>query len=93
MGAGADGLEWATEVNDKQFIDLALRMEPHKMLVSAAEHSNACGAGAAGAAVAAAKELRKTQGVLLAHTNSNEIMAEKMHSRSAESVGYAAIVF
>jgi AmmeMemoRadiSam system protein B len=93
MGAGADGLKWATEVNDQKFIDLALRMEPKKMLVSAAEHSNACGAGAAGAAVAAAKELGKTKGVLLAHTNSNEIMAEKMHSRSAESVGYAAIVF
>ncbi len=93
MGAGAEGLKWATDVNDKQFIDLALSMEPKKMLVIAAEHSNACGAGAAGAAVDAAKELGKTKGVLLAHTNSNEIMAEKMHSRSAESVGYAAIVF
>jgi len=30
---------------------------------------------------------------LLDHTNSNKIMAEKMGSTSAESVGYAAIVF
>lgn len=93
MGSGEQGLKWATEVNDKQFIELAMNMESQKMLVSAAEHSNACGAGAAAAAVAAAKELGRTRGTLLAHTNSNEIMVKKMNRRSPESVGYAAMVF
>ncbi|MHC4648365.1 MAG: AmmeMemoRadiSam system protein B [Planctomycetota bacterium] len=58
---------------------------------NAAENGNACGAGAA--AVAAAKRLGKTKGVLLAHTNSNEVMQRDMGVSSPESVGYAAIVF
>ena len=41
----------------------------------------------------AAKELGKTKGLLLAHTNSNEVMLRKMGSSSADAVGYAAIVF
>ena len=93
MGAGKEGLKWATEVNDKQFIDFALKLQPDKMLESAAENYNACGAGAAAATVAVAKTLGKTKGVLLAHTNSNEIMLRKMGATSRESVGYAAIVF
>jgi AmmeMemoRadiSam system protein B len=93
MGAGKEGLKWATEVNDKQFIDFALSLQPEKMLESAAENYNACGGGAAAAAVAAAKALGKTKGILLAHTNSNEIMLRKMGATSRESVGYAAIVF
>lgn len=93
MGAGKEGLKWATEVNDKQFIDFALGLQPDKMLESAEENYNACGAGAAAATAAAAKALGKTKGVLLAHTNSNEIMLRKMGATSRESVGYAAIVF
>jgi AmmeMemoRadiSam system protein B len=93
MGTGKEGLKWATEVNDKQFIDFALALQPDKMLESANENYNACGAGAAAAAVAAAKALGKTKGVLLAHTNSNEIMLHKMGVTSREAVGYAAIVF
>ena len=50
-------------------------------------------AGAAAAAVAAARKLSKTNGLLLGHTNSNEVMLEKMGSASTDSVGYAAIVF
>lgn len=92
MGTGSDALQWASEVNDRQFIDLALELEPEKMLSGAAESCNACGAGAAAAAAAAAKKLGKTKGLLLAHTNSNEIML-RMGSSSADSVGYAAIVF
>jgi AmmeMemoRadiSam system protein B len=93
MGTGANALQWASEVNDKEFIDLALKLKPQKMLASAAENYNACGAGAAAAAVAAAKKLGKTKGLLLAHTNSNEVMMKKMGASSTEAVGYAAIVF
>jgi AmmeMemoRadiSam system protein B len=93
MGPGKDGLKWATEINDKKFIDFALKLQPDKMLESASENLNACGPGAAAATVAAAKALGKNKGVLLAHTNSNEIMLRKMGTTSRESVGYAAIIF
>jgi len=93
MGTGAEALKWADRVNDQKFIDLALKLEPQSLLTSAAENCNACGAGAAAAAVAAAKKLGKTEGLLLAHTNSNEVMRRRMGTTSAESVGYAGIVF
>jgi len=93
MGVGADAFEWASGVNDRQFIDLALKLEPEGLLANAAENHNACGAGAAAAAVAAAKKLGKTEGLLLAYTNSNEVMLQKMGTSSTDSVGYAAIVF
>jgi AmmeMemoRadiSam system protein B len=93
MGTGAEALKWADSVNDQEFIDLALKLEPEGLLTSAAENCNACGAGAAAAAAAAAKKLGKAEGLLLAHTNSNEVMLRKMGSTSADSVGYAAIIF
>ncbi len=93
MGTGAKALQWAGSVNDKEFIDLALKLEPESLLNNAAEKSNACGPGAAAAAVAAAKKLGSEHGLLLAHTNSNEIMLEKMGASSEDSVGYAAIIF
>ena len=92
-GTGKEALRWASDVNDKEFIDLALKTEPQRMLESAAGKYNACGAGAAAAAVAAAKRLGRTKGVLLEHTNSGEVMLRKMGSTSTDSVGYAAIVF
>jgi AmmeMemoRadiSam system protein B len=93
MGIGAEALEWSDKVNDQKFIDSALKMEPEAIIRSAAENYNACGPGAAAAIVAAAKKLGKTKGVLLAHTNSNEVMLYKMGKSSDDSVGYAAIVF
>ena len=93
MGTGPDATHWATTVNDRQFIDSALKMEPQTMLASAGENCNACGPGAAAATVAAAKVLGVTDGLLLAHTNSSEVMMRKMGTTSLESVGYAAIIF
>jgi len=92
-GVGPEACKWASDVNDRQFIDLALKLEAEQLLKNAAEKHNACGAGAAAAAVAAAKELGVTEGVLLGQTSSNEVMIRKMGTSSAESVGYAAIVF
>ncbi len=90
---GADGLKWAHDVNDRQFIDLAVKREAEGLLTNAAENQNACGAGAAAGAVAVARKLGKTEGVVLAQTNSNEVMVKKMSTASSDSVGYAAIVF
>ena len=93
MGTGANALRWADNVNDAEFIDLAIKLDAEGLLASAAKNQNACGAGAAAAAVAAAARLGKTEGLLLAHTNSGEITLRKMGAESADSVGYAAIVF
>ena len=67
--------------------------KPQRLLANAAENCNACGAGATAATMAAAKKLGKTEGILLAHTNSNVVMMRNMHTTSADSVGYAAIIF
>jgi AmmeMemoRadiSam system protein B len=92
-GLDQDALEWADTVNDKKFIDLALGLEPQDLLTGAAENHNACGPGAAAATIAAAKKLGSKQGVLLAHTNSNKVMIQKMGTSSTDSVGYAAIIY
>jgi AmmeMemoRadiSam system protein B len=93
MGKGPDGLQWSANVNDRQFIDLATSMQPERLLAGAIENANACGPGAAAATVATARKLGITAGRLLAYTNSNEVMQEKMASTSRDSVGYAALVF
>jgi len=93
QGSGPSGIKWAKEVNDKAFIDLALSLQAEKVLTGSLEKGNACGPGAAAAAIAVAKALGKTQGVLLAHTHSNEVMEKKFGQTSNESVGYAAIVY
>jgi AmmeMemoRadiSam system protein B len=92
-GTGKNALEWAQNVNDKEFIDLAVNLEAERLLTSARKNSNACGPGAAAATVAAAKDLGCQRGVLLAQTTSNDVMLERMGSTSADFVGYAALVF
>ena len=93
MGTGKNALEWAKKVNDKKFIELALKLESEDLLAGAVKDGNACGPGAAAATVAAAKKLGCKRGILLGHTTSNEIMLQKMGTTSADAVGYAAIVF
>jgi AmmeMemoRadiSam system protein B len=93
MGAGPEGLRWASEVNDRRFIDLAARLEASELLTGAMDNGNACGPGAAAAVVAAARKAGAAKGYLLAHTNSNEILLKETGTISRESVGYVAIVF
>jgi AmmeMemoRadiSam system protein B len=93
QGTDEKALAWARDVNDKTFIDAALKLDAASLLATAAENTNACGPGAVAATVAVAKVLGCQQGVLLAHTTSNEIMLEKMGAASTDSVGYASMVF
>jgi hypothetical protein len=93
MGAGSAGLRWASEVNDRAFIDLALALDAERLLAGAIENGNACGPGAAAAPIGAARGLGVGQGALLAHTDSNEVMRRTMGVTGRDSVGYAAIVF
>lgn len=93
-GDSEKGIEWAHKVNDAEFINFALQMQPAKMLDSAERNYNACGAGAAAAAVAAAKQFGRKKGLLLAQTSSSTVVARKIGSPgSGESVGYAAIIY
>lgn len=93
MGAGAAGLRWAAEENDRRFIDLALRLDAERLRREALDRGNACGPGAAAATVRAAARLGAARGHLLAYTNSNETMIRQMGAASDDSVGYAALVF
>jgi len=92
-GTGREALMWAQNVNDKEFIDLALELKPVELLASAAKNGNACGPGATAATVAFAKEMGCERGRLLAQTSSSEVMRGKMGTTSTDSVGYAAIIF
>jgi AmmeMemoRadiSam system protein B len=92
-GIGEKALEWAKDVNDKKFIDSALRLDATALLAGAARNRNACGPGASAATVAAARVLGCRRGLLLAHATSHEIIRERMGTTSTDSVGYAAIVF
>lgn len=92
-GVGAESLFWAKNVNDREFIDSAIAMDAPALVRKAIDHSSACGPAAAGVAVATARALGKTQGILLAHTTSSEVMQRKFRQSSQESVGYASIVF
>ncbi len=92
-GTNPAALKWAREVNDMEFIDLALRMEADRLLESAMDKGNACGPAAVATVVAAAKATGRICGVLLGHTTSNDVMKAKFNETSEESVGYAAIVF
>jgi len=92
-GTGPKALEWAQDVNDREFIDLALELRADDLVASAARSGNACGPGAAAATVSAAKDLGCERGMLLAQTSSSEVMYNKMGTTSTDSVGYAAIVF
>ena len=92
-GVGAEAIRWAKEVNDAEFIDLALKMEAEELFAVALEKSSACGPGAVDMLVSVVKGLGKEEGVLLGHTHSNEVMKKKFDQSSQESVGYAAIVY
>ena len=92
-GTGEAGIKWAKKVNDKEFIDFALRMDARAVLEKGEENMSACGPGAGAAVVAAAKAMGKSEGILLGHTHSDEVMREKYGRASEESVGYAGIVY
>jgi AmmeMemoRadiSam system protein B len=92
-GVGPAGLRWAAEVNDRRFIDLALCLDPERLLSESLDRGNACGPGAAAATLAAARRLGITQGALLGYTHSNEVMVRRTGTAGDDCVGYAALAF
>ena len=89
-GRGEKGAKW-TAANDRRMIELMEAMSAERIVPEADARSNACGAGAIAATVAACRKMGATRGVCLAYTNSYEIV----HAADPDdtTVGYASVVF
>ena len=68
-------------------------MEPVELLNNSAENGNACGPGAVAATIAAAKKIGSQKGILLGHTNSNDVLLDRTSQPGNDSVGYASIIY
>ena len=78
--------------NDRRIIDLALAFEPEAVVAEAAANSNACGAGAIAATVAAAGAMGADQAALIDYTTSHDVMGDPPEAFQM-AVGYAGILF
>ena len=88
-GIGAKGNAWAKVENDRRFIDLVCSLRGKEVVPEAANRKNACGSGAVAATLGAVVAFGATEGTLLDHTTSAEVLP----GEQSDSVGYAAIVF
>ncbi len=88
-GYGAAAHRWMKE-NDGRMLRLAQEMRESEIPAEASRHSNACGAGAIAATVAAARAMGAQRGYLLEHTTSYDVVPEgEFHM----AVGYAGLLF
>jgi MEMO1 family protein len=85
-GYGPDAVRWVKEVNDKKFIDQALKLDGAGMLKAAAQDQSACSAGGAVAAAAAAQAAGAHKAVLVDYYTSYDVMP------GDSFVGYAGMV-
>lgn len=92
QGVGPDAIGWAKEVNDRRIIDLCLSLSAEEVVAEANEHQNACGSGAMAATLAAARGSGATRSRLCCHTNSAEVLHDRLGDMS-DAVGYAGIIF
>ena len=92
-GLGREGNRWAKDANDPKFIELVCAMRFGDLVAETTVSRNACSSGAAAATVAACAALGATQGVLLDHTSSSEVLSRLGYPEGENSVGYAGIVF
>ena len=86
-GVGLTAVEWVKKVNDKGFIDHALRMDVEGLLDHALKNDSACSAGAAASAVATCEALEAEMGMLIDYYTSYDVMPDDSF------VGYAGIVY
>jgi len=86
-GSGPDALDWVRRENDRSFIDAVLSMNPSDVIREGLSRHNACCAGAAAAALTAAKEMGAVKAESLAYATSYD------RHPSDSFVGYAGIVF
>jgi AmmeMemoRadiSam system protein B len=86
-GTGQAAHDWTRNKNDRKVIDAMLSMEPERVIAEALARQNACCAGAAATAIAAAKELGAKQAQELVYATSYD------KSPGSSFVGYTGIVF
>lgn len=91
-GAGAEGLRWAKDVNDRRLLDLLEILDAEQVVDEAHTHHNACGSGAIAATVAACRHLGATRGQVLRHVSSAEVLGPRGHDM-LDAVDYASVVF
>jgi len=86
-GDGPSAVDWVKNSNDSRIIETMLAMDPVKVIDEALTNQNACCAGAAATAIAAA-------GRLGAQRAQTVVYATSYDKRPADSfVGYVGIVF
>ena len=86
-GDGKDAMEWVKNTNDKRIVDLMVEMNAEGVIKESLKNRNACCSGAAGAAIAATKELGATKAEKLIYSSSYDIRPDKSF------VGYVGITF
>jgi AmmeMemoRadiSam system protein B len=86
-GVGDEAVDWVRNTNDKRVVDLMLEMNGEGVIQEALKSHNACCSGAAGAAIAAARELGATRSEKIEYLTSYDIRPDNSF------VGYVGIVF
>ncbi|RJQ49807.1 MAG: AmmeMemoRadiSam system protein B [Desulfobacteraceae bacterium] len=86
-GSGRQAADWVRSENDRKIIEAMISMEPERVLDQAAANKNACCAGAAAAAISAARKLGAKKAETVAYATSYD------QSPGDSLVGYAGIVF
>ncbi|MGQ9921001.1 MAG: AmmeMemoRadiSam system protein B [Desulfobacca sp.] len=87
QGLGPAAVQWVKEVNDKTYVDRALRLDATGVLQAAAKDQSSCSAGATAAAISAAQSQGAGKALLVDYYTSYDIRPD--HS----FVGYAGILF
>jgi AmmeMemoRadiSam system protein B len=86
-GYGTAAVQWVREVNDKEYVDHALKMDAPGVLQAAAKDQSSCSAGATAAAISAAKTMGAAKATLVDYYTSYDIRPD------TSFVGYAGILF
>ena len=80
-------MQWVKGENDRRIIDAMLAMQPETVIAEASASQNACCAGAAATAIAAARQLGASRAEKMAYSTSYD------KSPGDSFVGYAGILF
>lgn len=88
-GTGKKGNNWARE-NDIRLLNLICEMRVEEIIPEVTENHNACGAGAIAATMSYCRRLNITEGHVLNHVLSTDIINDGNYDLS---VGYGSIIF
>ncbi|MCD6500357.1 MAG: AmmeMemoRadiSam system protein B [Deltaproteobacteria bacterium] len=87
VGLGPEAVEWVREKNDRAALDCIEALDAAALLEGALERRNACCPGAAGAALAAGRQVGAKRGAVLDYGTSYDVRPDNSF------VGYVAAVF